>query len=104
VDYFVDHWITGYWLHLDVLGNARATERMRTETFEYRAAVSRWILPGGLPYGIVENVAAVPVDARHNMTVLHRSGRAAVVRRADGLGVCTDRTLPIDRLDGARAR
>lgn len=104
VDYFVDHWITGYWLHLDVLGNARASERMGTETFEQRSAVSGWILPGGLPFAIVENLQSVPVDARQNMDVLHEAGTAAVVRRTDGRGACPDKTPPIDYVGNAAPR
>jgi hypothetical protein len=102
VDYLVDHWITGYWLHLDVLGNARASERMRTETFAYRDTVSRWILPGGLPFAVVENLEAVPEDARANMDVLYQAEQAAVVRRADGRDVCADATASIDRIRNSR--
>ena len=90
VDYLVSHWVAGYWLHLDVLGNPRASERMRTETFEYRPAVSRWILPAGRPFAIVEDLSATPADARRNMDVLYRSGPAAVVRRIEGAAACAD--------------
>ena len=35
IDYFSAHWLTGYWLHLDVLGNPRLSDRMRAETFDF---------------------------------------------------------------------
>ena len=94
VDYMVEHWLTGYWLHLDVLGNPRASERMRNETFEYRRAVSRWILPGGPPFAIVEDLTAVPADARRTMQVLHEAGAAAVVKRTDDRGTCGEPPPP----------
>lgn len=99
VDYLVPHWLTGYWLHIDVLGNPRQSERMRQETFDYDVIVGHWILPGGLPFGIAEDVERLPADARRNMRVLHRVGRAAVVERSDGQGLCTDETPPIDKVD-----
>ena len=101
VDYLVERWITGYWLHLDVLGNARASERMRTETFEYKPTVGRWVVPDGAPFAIVENLATLPADARRNMTVLYQSGSAAVVRRSDGGGTCADEAPGIDRVGTA---
>jgi hypothetical protein len=101
VDYMVKQWVTGYWLHLDVLGNPRASHRMQTETFEYRSAVSRWILPGGPPFAIVEDLPAVPADARRTMHVLHRVDAAAVVKRTDRGSVCADE-LPIDEISRER--
>jgi hypothetical protein len=70
VDYFTRHWLTGYWLHLDVLGNARDTDRMRAETFEFRDTVGRWIQGRGLPYAIVEDLSAIPRELRPDLTVL----------------------------------
>jgi hypothetical protein len=106
VDYLVPHWLTGYWLHLDVLGNPRQSERMRRETFDYTAIVGQWVLPGGLPFGIAEDVEALPADARRNMRVLHQVGRAAVVERSDGRSECRDDTPPIDKVNesGVRVR
>jgi hypothetical protein len=80
VDYFSRHWLTGYWLHLDVLGNPRLSDRMRAESFEFHDSVSKWIQGRGLPYAIVEDFAAVPRDARVDMIPLRRFGLAAVVR------------------------
>jgi hypothetical protein len=82
VDYFSRHWLTGYWLHLDVLGNPRLSDRMRAESFEFHDSVSKWIQGRGLPYAIVEDLAAVPRDARVDMIPLRRFGLAAVVRNA----------------------
>ena len=80
VDYFSRHWLTGYWLHLDVLGNPRLSDRMRAESFEFHDSVSKWIQGRGLPYAIVEDLAAVPRDARVDMIPLRSFGPAAVVR------------------------
>jgi len=82
VDYFSRHWLTGYWLHLDVLGNPRLSDRMRAETFELNDTVGKWIEGRGLPYAIVEDLAAVPRDARTDMITLRAFGPAAVVRNA----------------------
>jgi hypothetical protein len=80
VDYFSAHWLTGYWLHLDVLGNPRLSDRMRAETFDFPDSVGKWILGRGLPYAIVEDVAAVPRDARVDMIPMREFGRAALVK------------------------
>jgi hypothetical protein len=80
VDYFSRHWLTGYWLHLDVLGNPRLSDRMRAETFEFPDTVGKWILGKGLPYGIVEDLEAIPRDARVDMITVREFGRSAVVK------------------------
>jgi hypothetical protein len=80
VDYFSRHWLTGYWLHLDVLGNPRLSDRMRSETFDFPDVVGKWIEGKGLPYAIVEDLAAVPRDARVDMVILREFPPAAVVR------------------------
>lgn len=82
IDYFSRHWLTGYWLHLDVLGNPRLSDRMREETFEFRDVVGKWIEGKGMPYAIVEDLSEVPRDARVDMIPLHRVGPAAVVQNA----------------------
>lgn len=79
VDYFSRHWLTGYWLHLDVLGNPRNSDRMRAETFEFRDAVGRWIAGRGLPYAIVEDPAAIPRELRPEITVVASFPPFAVV-------------------------
>jgi hypothetical protein len=80
VDYFSRHWLTGYWLHLDVLGNPRDSDRMRAETFEFHDTVTRWLEGRGLPYAIVEDVVEIPRDLRPEMVELRAFPPAAVVK------------------------
>lgn len=80
IDYFSRHWLTGYWLHLDVLGNPRVSDRMRAETFEFPDTVGKWIQGKGLPYGIVEDFAEIPHDARVDMVPVREFGRSAIVK------------------------
>jgi hypothetical protein len=82
VDYLVADGYSAYWLHLAVLGNARAAARsLENDTYELPPALVRWIEPGGLPYAIVEDYSALPKDIRDNVDVAARFGRAAVVKR-----------------------
>jgi hypothetical protein len=94
VDYFSAHWLTGYWLHLDVLGNPRLSDRMRAESFDFPDTVAKWIEGRGLPYAIVEDLTAVPRDARVDMVPLRRFGLAAVVRNTRP-APCTDHSVPV---------
>ena len=80
VDYFSRHWLTGYWLHLDVLGNPRVSDRMRVETFDFPDVVGKWIDGKGLPYAIVEDLDTIPRDARADMLPLESFPPAAVVK------------------------
>jgi hypothetical protein len=96
VDYLVEHWLTAYWLHVDVLGNPRGS--LEGGRFGYRETVGRWIQPGSLPYAIAGDVDRLPNDVRQNIKVIARFGPAAVIERADGRGVCRDSTPPIDRI------
>jgi hypothetical protein len=80
IDYFSKHWLTGYWLHLDVLGNPRVSDRMRAETFEFPDTVGKWIQGKGLPYAIVEDFAEIPRDARVDMIPVREFGRSAIVK------------------------
>jgi hypothetical protein len=90
VDYLVADGYTGYWLHLAVLGNPRAAGRtLVDDTFEPRQAMVRWIVPGGLPYAIADDLDALPRDIRTNVDVLARFGPAAVVKRR-GPSTCDD--------------
>jgi hypothetical protein len=82
VDYLVRDDDSAYWLHLAVLGNPRASARsISSDTYDPPKALERWILPGGLPYAIAEDVDALPMDIRNSVDVLARFGSAAVVRR-----------------------
>jgi hypothetical protein len=90
VDYLVADGFTGYWLHLAVFGNPRATGRVLDgDTFEPTKAIVRWILPNGLPYAITDDFDALPRDIRTNVDVLARFGPAAVVLRR-GTSSCED--------------
>jgi hypothetical protein len=82
VDYLVGDDDSAYWLHLAVLGNARSAPRsVDSDTYDPKHALIRWVLPGGLPYAIVEALDDLPKDIQANVDVLERFGRAAVVKR-----------------------
>jgi hypothetical protein len=97
LDYFSNYWLTGYWLHLDVLGNPRLSDRMRAETFEFRDSVGKWIEGRGLPYAFVDDFDAIPRDARVDMTIVQRFDRAALVRNRRP-AECTDSSLSLWQL------
>jgi hypothetical protein len=80
VDYFSRYWLTGYWLHLDVLGNPRLSDRMRAETFDFPDVAAKWIEGRGLPYAIVEDMTAIPHEIRPDMVTLYQNGSFVVVR------------------------
>lgn len=84
VDYFTAHWLTDYWLHLDVLGNPRDSTRMRVETFEFRDTVGKWLEGRGLGYGIVEDLEALPRKLRPDLTVIQSFPPFTLVRNARG--------------------
>lgn len=82
IDYLTRDGYTAYWVHLAVFGNPRASGRATNDdTFEPKRALVRWILPGGLPYAITDDLSALPRDVRDNVDVLARFGPAAVVKR-----------------------
>ena len=97
VDYFSQHWLTGYWLHVDVLGNARVSPRTRAESFEFRDTVAKWIEHRGLAYAIVEDLSAVPHEVREEMALLRQFGAAAVVRARRPVG-CDDGSVSIEHV------
>ncbi len=81
VDYLVADDYAAYWLHLAVLGNPRMSARTAdADTFVLPAAITRWILPRGLPFAIVD-LPALPTDVRGELEVLAQFGPAAVVKR-----------------------
>jgi hypothetical protein len=80
VDYFSRYWLTGYWLHLDVLANQRLSGRMREETFDFPDVAARWIEGRGLPYAIVEDMTAIPREIRPDMEPLQQRGPFVLVR------------------------
>ena len=82
VDYLVTNVYTAYWLHIAVLGNARASARSGDDdTYQPKQTLNRWILGGGVPYAITENFEGLPRDIRTNVDVIARFGPAAVVKR-----------------------
>jgi hypothetical protein len=82
VDYLVGNVYTAYWLHISVLGNARASPRSGDDdTYQPKQTLNRWILGEGVPYAIAENIDGLPRDIRSSVDVLARFGPAAVVRR-----------------------
>ena len=82
VDYLVNNLYTAYWLHLSVLGNARATPRSGDDnTYQPRQTLNRWILGGGVPHAIAEDFEGLPKDIRTSVDVVARFGPAAVVKR-----------------------
>ncbi len=82
VDYLVDSEYTAYWLHLSILGNSRMAVRTAVdETYDPHQARGRWVYPAGLPFAIVENLAALPNEISTRVDVLAQFGPAAVVRR-----------------------
>jgi hypothetical protein len=103
VDYFASYWLTGYWLHLDVLGNPRESVRMREEPFEFRDSVGKWIEGRGLPYAFVEDLDLVPRDARVDMAVVRRFGHAAIVRNVRP-APCLERPPSLWALTGSYER
>ena len=84
IDYFSRHWLTGYWLHLDVLGNARDSDRMRQETFEFRDSVGKWLEGRGLRYGFVEHVSDIPRELRGELRTLQTFSSAALLENPKG--------------------
>jgi hypothetical protein len=80
IDYFSRYWLTGYWLHLDVLENPRLSDRMRVETFDFPDVAAKWIEGRGLPYAIVEDMTAIPREIRPDMEMVQQRGTFVLVR------------------------
>jgi hypothetical protein len=83
VDYLVADAQTAYWLHLAVLGNPRASERMiEIDRYDPRAAAGPWITSEGRSYAIAD-LRLLPDEVRSRVDVIAQYGRAAVIRRRD---------------------
>jgi len=83
VDYLVADAETAYWLHLAVLGNPRASQRMiEIDRYDPRAAAGPWITSEGRSYGIAD-LRLLPDEVRSRVDVVAQYGRAAVIRRRD---------------------
>ena len=92
VDYLVGNEYTAYWLHLAVLGNARASARTGDDTtFATQASFARWLVPGTPRYAIA-NLAVLPAEIRESVDVLTQTGQAVVIgRRGDATCPPSDR-------------
>lgn len=83
VDYVVGDAETAYWLHLAVLGNPRATDRMiEIDRYDPRAAAGPWITSEGRSYAIAD-LRLLPDEVRSRVDVIAQYGSAAVIRRRD---------------------
>lgn len=82
VDYLVADAETAYWLHLAVLGNPRASERMvEIDRYEPRAAMGPWITSEGRSYAIAD-LRLLPDEVRSRVEIVRTFGAAAVIKRA----------------------
>ncbi|MDO8681001.1 MAG: hypothetical protein Q7R30_20985 [Acidobacteriota bacterium] len=82
VDYLVDDANTAYWLHLAVLGNARASSRAaEIERYEPRAAMGHWIASDQtMGYAIIDE-RLMPDELSSRVEVIARFGSAALIMR-----------------------
>ena len=84
-DYLVADAETAYWLHLAVLGNPRASERMREiDRYDPRAAVAPWITSEGRRYAIAD-LRLLPDEVRSRSRVAAEFGSAAVITLRDAI-------------------
>ena len=80
-DYLVADAETAYWLHLAVLGNPRAGERMQEiDRYDPNAAMAPWITAEGRSYAIAD-LDLLPAEVRSRVQVVKEFGRAAVIAR-----------------------
>lgn len=92
-DYLVADAETAYWLHLAVLGNPRAAERMQeVDRYDPRAAVAPWIRAEGRAYAIADlrllpdevlRTAQAGGPRPEGAEVIAQFGSAAVITRRD---------------------
>jgi hypothetical protein len=82
-DYLVADAETAYWLHLAVLGNPRASQRMQeVDRYDPRAAIAPWITSEGRSYAIAD-LRLLPDEVRSRVDVAAQFGSAAVIKRRD---------------------
>jgi len=82
-DYLVADAETAYWLHLAVLGNPRATERMQEiDRYDPRAAAGPWITAESRNYAIAD-LRLLPDEVRSRVDIAAQFGSAAVIKRRD---------------------
>ncbi len=98
VDYWVSHWVTAYWLHVDVLGNPRISPRtediINVAKFNSRHDFPKYlIVNSSFSFAIIEDVNAIPLSIYSDYKLLYRFGSSAVVQRLNG-PICRDETIP----------
>jgi hypothetical protein len=82
-DYLVADAETAYWLHLAVLGNPRAAERMQeVDRYDPRTAMAPWITSAGRAYAVAD-LRLLPAEIRSRVDVAAQFGSAAVIKRRD---------------------
>jgi hypothetical protein len=82
-DYLVADAETAYWLHLAVLGNPRASERMKeVDRYDPRTAAGPWITSEGRDYAIAD-LRLLPAEIRSRVDLAAQFGSAAVIKRRD---------------------
>jgi asparagine N-glycosylation enzyme membrane subunit Stt3 len=87
VDYLVADAETAYWLHLAVLGNPRASDRMiEIDRYDPRAAAGPWITAEGRSHAIAD-LRRLPDEVRSRVEVVKQFGSAAVIKKPGG-GTC----------------
>jgi hypothetical protein len=91
VDYLVGNDYTAYWLHLAVLGNARASARSgNDDTYATQTSFARWLdpaAPGRVRYAIAD-LAIVPAQIRNDVEILTQVGQIAVIERRGDTTPC----------------
>ena len=91
VDYIVADANTAYWLHLAVLGNARASSRAaEVDRYDPRTAIGRWIAADETQSFAIVDERLMPDEVRGRVEVMARFGSAAVIRRP-GASTCVSR-------------
>jgi asparagine N-glycosylation enzyme membrane subunit Stt3 len=79
VDYLVSDAETAYWLHLAVLGNPRASERMQEiDRYDPRAAIAPWITAEGRTFAIAD-LRLLPDEIRSRVNITAQFGHAGVI-------------------------
>ncbi len=87
VDYLVADAETAYWLHLAVLGNPRASERMiEIDRYDPRSAMGPWLSSESRSHAIAD-LRRLPDEVRNRVEIVRQFGAAAVIRRP-GAGTC----------------
>ena len=82
LDYLVADANTAYWLHLAVLGNARAASRTaQVDVYDPRQAIGHWIASDAAQGFAIVDDRLLPDEIRSRVEVIARFGSAAVIKR-----------------------